>query len=78
MNLRRESCHPISNEHSILPISSLISGHYGLEKICMSVPTIVGSTGVEKVLDIPLDETEQQLLMRSAEALQEVLRQVQW
>ena len=44
----------------------------------MSVPTIIGSAGVEKVLDIPLDETEQQLLMRSAEALQEVLRQIQW
>ncbi len=78
MAVRRISESIVRNEHSILPISSLISGHYGLEKICMSVPTIVGSTGVEKVLDIPLDETEQQLLMRSAEALQEVLRQVQW
>ena len=78
MAVKRISESIVRNEHSILPISSLISGHYGLEKICMSVPTIIGSSGVEKVLDIPLDETEQQLLMRSAEALQGVLRQIQW
>ena len=78
MEVRRISESIVRNEHSNLPKSSLISGHYGLEKICMSVPTIIGSAGVEKVLDIPLDETEQQLLMRSAEALQEVLRQIQW
>ncbi len=61
------------NEHSILPVSSLIQGHYGLHDICMGVPTIVGSSGVEKVLDIPLSEEEQQKLLASAEALKKVL-----
>ncbi len=61
------------NEHSILPISSLIQGHYGLQDICMGVPTIVGSSGVEKVLDIPLNEDEQQKLLASADALKKVL-----
>jgi L-lactate dehydrogenase len=61
------------NEHSILPISSLIQGHYGLNDICMGVPTILGSSGVEKVLDIPLNEEEQQKLASSADALKKVL-----
>lgn len=61
------------NEHSILPVSSLIQGHYGLNDVCMGVPTIVGSAGVEKVLDIPLNAEEQEKLLTSAEALKKVL-----
>ncbi|MGC7323326.1 L-lactate dehydrogenase, partial [Mycobacteroides abscessus subsp. massiliense] len=63
----------LRDEHSILPVSSLIQGHYGLNDICMGVPTIVGSKGIEKVLDIPLSGDEQLQLMRSAEALKKVL-----
>lgn len=78
MAVRRITESIVRNEHSILPISSLICGHYGLDQVCMSVPTIVGSDGVEKMLDIPLDQTEQQLLERSANALKEVLEQIEW
>ncbi|MCI9274004.1 MAG: L-lactate dehydrogenase [Clostridiales bacterium] len=78
MAVRRITESIVRNEHSILPISSVIKGHYGLDDVCMSVPTIVGGDGVEKVLDIPLDRTEQQLLERSAEALKEVISQIAW
>lgn len=64
------------DEHSILPVSSLIEGHYGLHDVCMGVPTIVGSTGVEKVLDIKLSDEEQEKLLASAEALKSVIRKI--
>lgn len=73
MAVRRIAECILRNEHSILPVSSLIEGHYGLSGLCMGVPTIVGSEGVEKVLDIPLDKEEQLQLARSAEALKKVL-----
>lgn len=63
----------VRDEHSILPVSSLIRGHYGLEDVCMGVPTIVGREGVEEVLDIPLDGEESRQLAQSAAALKEVL-----
>lgn len=63
----------VRDEHSILPVSSLIKGHYGLDGICMGLPAIVGRSGVEKVLDIPLNDTEQKNLLSSAEKLKEVL-----
>ncbi|HHV31155.1 L-lactate dehydrogenase [Caproiciproducens sp. LBM24188] len=73
MAVRRIAECILRNEHSILPVSSLIQGHYGLHNICMGVPCIVGSTGVEKVLDIRLNEEEQRNLLASAESLQKVL-----
>ena len=48
----------IRNEHSIMPISVYLDGLYGLHDICLSIPTVVGQEGAEKVLDIPLDLME--------------------
>ena len=73
MAVRRICESIIRNEHSILPISSLICGHYGLEDVCMGVPTVVGRNGAETVLDIPLNGLEQRKLMASADALRKVL-----
>ena len=73
MAVRRICESIIRNEHTILPISSLICGHYGLEDVCMGVPTVVGRNGAETVLDIPLNGLEQRKLMASADALRKVL-----
>ncbi len=42
----------IRDEHSVLPVSGYVDGHYGLSDLCIGVPSIVGSNGIEKVLDI--------------------------
>lgn len=73
MAVRRIAESIVRDEHSILPVSSLIEGHYGLNGLCMGVPTIVGSKGVDKVLDIQLSGEEQLQLMRSADALKKIL-----
>lgn len=77
MAVRRIAECIVRNEHSILPVSSLIEGHYGLSGVCMGVPTIVGSAGVEKVLDIPLSAEEQEQLLDSADALKKVLHTIE-
>lgn len=73
MAVRRIAECILRDEHSILPVSSLIEGHYGLSGVCMGVPSLVGSTGVEKVLDIGLSGEEQQELLHSAQTLRNVL-----
>lgn len=73
MAVRRIAECIMRDEHSILPVSSLIEGHYGLNGICMGIPAIVGASGVEKVVDIGLSGNEQLKLLKSAESLQEIL-----
>ncbi|MGN1031616.1 MAG: L-lactate dehydrogenase [Butyricicoccaceae bacterium] len=67
----------VRDEHSVLPVSSLISGHYGVDQICLSLPCVVGRSGVQTVLDIPLDETEHRQLSKSAATLSELLNQLE-
>lgn len=63
----------VRNEHSVLPVSSLMEGEYGLSGLCISVPTIVSQNGAEQVLEIPLSEAEKEKLRHSARELKEVL-----
>lgn len=59
----------IRDENSVLPVSSLMEGEYGLEDLCISVPTLVSQKGAEQVLEIPLDEKEHEKLRQSAAEL---------
>ena len=63
----------IRNEHSIMPISVYLDGLYGLHDICLSIPTVVGQEGAEKVMDIPLDLMEMGKLVYSAEELKKII-----
>lgn len=62
------------DEHSVLPISVLLKGEYGIEGLCLSIPTVVGSMGAENILEIPLSGKEQRALTASAEALTEAVK----
>lgn len=63
----------IRDEDSILPVSTLVEGHYGLHDICLGVPAIIGKSGVKDVLDIPLSNEEYNLLHASANALRDAI-----
>jgi len=66
----------LRDQRSVLPVSSLMQGQYGLEDVCLSLPTILGQQGIVQVLDLPLDGEELAGLRASAEVLQGVARSV--
>lgn len=66
----------LRDQRSVLPVSSLMQGQYGLEDVCLSLPTVVGRDGVIQVLELQLDEEEVTGLRRSAALLQKVARSV--
>ena len=73
MSVRRICEAIIRDEKSILPVSSIQSGEYGIEKVALSLPAIVGRRGVEKVVPIELSESEKEQLVKSANTLKEVI-----
>lgn len=64
------------DEKSILPISSMMHGEYGISDICLSMPTVVGREGVETRVPIQLNEQEESVLSASAEQLSKVAAQL--
>ncbi|MBP7050061.1 MAG: L-lactate dehydrogenase [Phycisphaerae bacterium] len=59
----------LRNENSVLTVSSLLKGEYGIHDVCLSVPCVVGEHGVVRIIDAKLAPEEQEALQRSAEAI---------
>jgi malate dehydrogenase len=57
----------------VLPCTAYLEGEYGIEGLYMGVPVKLGRTGVEQILEVELDETEQAALAASADAVREVV-----
>ena len=76
MSVRRLCTAIMRDEKHILPVSSLMVGEYGLDDICISMPTIVGRDGVECRVPVSLSNEEYAELHRSADALKDVMSNV--
>ena len=66
----------IRDEKSILPVSNLMHGEFGISDISLSMPAIVGAHGVENRIPITLDEEEIEKLQSSAGTLKKIIEEV--
>ena len=62
----------VRDESSVLTVSTLMKGEYGISDVCLSLPAVVGRGGVQRILPVRLDAREQEYLHRSAQAIREV------
>lgn len=63
-------------ENSILTVSAILSGEYGIDDIALSVPTQLSVNGVERILDVPFNEQELAGLRNSAKTLKDSLKSI--
>ena len=59
----------ICNQHKLFTCSTYLNGEYDLSNLCIGVPVIIGSNGIENIINLELDDTEKKLLMNSADAV---------
>lgn len=65
------------DENSILTVSSVFDGQYGIEDVALSVPTKVGGEGVENILEVPFSKEELKGLLNSAETLHTMIKEIE-
>jgi len=63
-----------NNRRRILPCVCVLEGEYGQQDITAGVPAILGRNGIEKVVDLPLDETERTGLQNSIDSIRADLK----
>jgi L-lactate dehydrogenase len=76
MGLARIAESILRDQHSVLSISSLVPGYYGIRDVYLSLPAVLGHNGVEQVLKLNLDESETTALKHSADIMQEMIDQL--
>lgn len=63
----------IRDEHSVLPVSALLTGEYGMEEVYIGIPSIVGAEGNLHVIEVPFREEELEAFLESARTLKSII-----
>ena len=66
----------LRDERTILPVSTMTGGQYGIDGVYLSLPCVVGRDGVEKIVELPLDDKERKGLQASADLLKRTLSEL--
>jgi len=63
----------LRNQKRIFPVCALLQGEYGLKEIFLGVPAVLGRDGIEKIIELKLNDDEMKLVNESAKAVREVM-----
>lgn len=63
----------VRDQKRIYPVCAWLNGEYGLKDIYLGVPVILGKNGIEKIIELQLNDDEKALLNASAKAVKEVM-----
>lgn len=66
----------LRNQNTVLSVSSLIDGYYGLHDVCLSLPAVVNRNGIERVLRLELSSAEGEKLKHSGDVLKTTIAKV--
>ena len=59
----------LHDQKAIIPCSALLEGEYGEKDLCIGVPCVLGKGGIEKIIELDLNEEEKEHFKKSAEAV---------
>ena len=62
----------LKDQKRLLPSIAYLEGEYGFSDICLGVPTILSKKGIEKIVEVNLNDKELEQLKYSAESVENV------
>jgi malate dehydrogenase len=63
----------LKKQNRVFPVCAWLEGQYGLNNIYMGVPVVLGTNGIEKIIELNLNDDEMKLVNESASAVKEVM-----
>jgi malate dehydrogenase len=63
----------VKDQKRVFPVCALLNGEYGMSNIYLGVPVILGKNGIERIIELDLNQDEKALLEESAKAVKSVM-----
>ena len=64
----------ILDKKLVIPVSALLEGEYGVSDLCIGVPAVIGDGGVERVIELKLDDFEQDIFNKGVASVKEAVK----
>jgi len=61
------------NKKEVIPISAYLEGEYGVSDLCIGVPVVLGSNGIEKIIELNLNEFERKIFDLGVTSVREAI-----
>jgi len=66
----------LRDQHTILSVSTHIKGLYDIKDVFLSLPCVINRNGIDRIIQLPLDQSEISALQQSAKALKDVMHSI--
>ncbi len=63
----------LKDKRRVLPCAAELNGEYGVDKLYVGVPVVIGANGVEKIVEVDLDETEKAMFAKSVASVRSLV-----
>jgi malate dehydrogenase len=64
----------VKNKRTILPVSAFLEGEYGYSDVCIGVPCVLGSEGIEKIIELKLNENEMKVFDLGVQSVKNAIK----
>lgn len=64
----------LKNKKMVVPVSAYLEGEYGVSDLCIGVPAVLGSNGIEKIIELDLNDFERSVFDLGVNSVKEALR----
>ncbi|RDD34786.1 malate dehydrogenase [Wolbachia endosymbiont of Cylisticus convexus] len=68
----------LKDKRRILPCAVYLNGEYGMKDLFIGVPAIIGKNGIEKVLEVKMNDSEQEMFNKSVNAVKELVNLIKF
>ena len=65
-----------NNENKIYPLSVYLDGEYGVNDVYISVPAVLGNTGIKEIIELELPESEKEQFRNSADVIKSYINKI--
>jgi malate dehydrogenase len=66
----------LKDQKRIIPSCVYLEGEYGLKDICFGVPTVLGANGIEKIIELKLNDEEKAMMKKSADSVAKTIAEM--
>ncbi|HJS81513.1 MAG TPA: malate dehydrogenase [Nitrososphaera sp.] len=64
----------VKDKKLVIPVSAYLQGEYGVSDICIGVPSVIGAGGIERIIELKLDSSEQDVFNKGVASVKEAMK----
>lgn len=66
----------VRDKKSLIPVSALLEGEYGVSNVCIGVPAVLGVNGIESIVELKLDNSESEMFDRGVKSVKAAIAEL--